>query len=60
MTKGKSIVVWFGQKWRMDEGETVNSIIRQVRGGEIMFNAPDYIKITDANQRSLTKVKKYK
>ena len=59
MTKEKSIVIWFGQKWSMKEGETVNSIIRDVRDGVMMFDAPDYIKITDKNQRSLTKVKRY-
>ena len=59
MAKGKSIVIWFGQKWSMEEGETVNSIIRDVRDGVMVFDAPDYIKITDKNQRSLTKVKRY-
>lgn len=59
MAGGRSVVVWFGNKWEMDKGETMNHFIKRIKDGEMMFDAPDYIKITSAKQRSLTKVRRY-
>ena len=55
----KEIIIWFGQKWKLKKNETVKDIKEEVEQGGIMFDAPDYIKITDSRGNTLLKKTKY-
>ena len=55
----KEILVWYAYKLRMRKGQTIKDIKEKIDDGELIFDSPDYTKITDSRGNTLMKKTRY-
>ena len=53
MVENREVIFWFGSKYTMKEGETLDSVMEAVNDGVLCFMGDNFRKITDLEGNTL-------
>lgn len=46
----REVIVWFGNKLKLDKGETIEELLGKLRDGTMIFEGLDLVKITEGTK----------